>query len=170
MCDEFIFPSHPRLEISAQNQIANIAALIDCIKPVIVAASGLVLGSGLTCTILCDRAFISENTQLSFFIAHWRAAPQGCACAHLPRIVGIKAAVEMLMRRRVLDSEAAEQVGLVHGACKRQNSQVRRSNELRHLDTSSELRHLDTSANQLHRIGHPLASREHDSAGTWLPS
>ncbi|KAH8046838.1 delta-3,5-delta-2,4-dienoyl-CoA isomerase [Aureococcus anophagefferens] len=77
-------------------------AFLDASKPVVAAVNGAAIGGGATQAALCDETLASTAAAFSWPFRRWRAAPKGCASAHLARAVGAGAA------RAALRSSPAE--------------------------------------------------------------
>jgi 2-(1,2-epoxy-1,2-dihydrophenyl)acetyl-CoA isomerase len=81
--------------------------------PVVAAVHGAVAGAGLSIAIACDIVVAAEKTR--FMVAYTRAGltPDCSATYFLPRIVGLKRALELTLTNRTFSSQEALQWGLV---------------------------------------------------------
>jgi len=81
--------------------------------PVVAAVHGAVAGAGLSIAIACDIVVAAEKTR--FMVAYTRAGltPDGSATYFLPRIVGLKRALELTLTNRTFSAQEALQWGLV---------------------------------------------------------
>jgi len=81
--------------------------------PVVAAVHGAVAGAGLSIAIACDIVVAAEKTR--FMVAYTRAGltPDGSATYFLPRIVGLKRALELTLTNRTFSAREALQWGLV---------------------------------------------------------
>jgi 2-(1,2-epoxy-1,2-dihydrophenyl)acetyl-CoA isomerase len=81
--------------------------------PVVAAVHGAVAGAGMSIAIACDIVIAAETTR--FTVAYTRAGlvPDGSSTYFLPRIVGLKRALELTLTNRVFSAQEALQWGLV---------------------------------------------------------
>jgi 2-(1,2-epoxy-1,2-dihydrophenyl)acetyl-CoA isomerase len=81
--------------------------------PVIAAVHGAIAGAGMSIAIACDIVIAAEATQ--FMVAYTRAGltPDGSLTYFLPRIVGLKRALELTLTNRMLSAQEALQWGLI---------------------------------------------------------
>ena len=83
-------------------------------KPLIAAVHGFVIGSGVEMACLCDVRIASDDAVFSMPEVALGMVPAAGGTQTLPRVVGVGAALElMLINRRVTASEAKD-MGLVH--------------------------------------------------------
>jgi 2-(1,2-epoxy-1,2-dihydrophenyl)acetyl-CoA isomerase len=81
--------------------------------PVVAAVHGAVAGAGMSIAIACDIVVAAETTR--FTVAYTRAGlvPDGSSTYFLPRIVGLKRALELTLTNRLFSAQEALQWGLV---------------------------------------------------------
>lgn len=81
--------------------------------PVVAAVHGAVAGAGMSIAIACDIVVAAETTR--FMVAYTRAGltPDGSTTYFLPRIVGLKRALELTLTNRMFSAQEALQWGLV---------------------------------------------------------
>jgi 2-(1,2-epoxy-1,2-dihydrophenyl)acetyl-CoA isomerase len=81
--------------------------------PVVAAVHGAVAGAGMSIAIACDIVVAAETTR--FTVAYTRAGlvPDGSSTYFLPRIVGLKRALELTLTNRMFSAQEALQWGLV---------------------------------------------------------
>ncbi|NWG01324.1 MAG: enoyl-CoA hydratase/isomerase family protein [Syntrophaceae bacterium] len=81
--------------------------------PVVAAVHGAVAGAGMSIAIACDILVAAETTR--FTVAYTRAGlvPDGSSTYFLPRIVGLKRALELTLTNRLFSAQEALQWGLV---------------------------------------------------------
>jgi len=81
--------------------------------PVVAAVHGAVAGAGMSIAIACDIVVAAETTR--FMVAYTRAGltPDGSATYFLPRIVGLKRALELTLTNRMFSAQEALQWGLI---------------------------------------------------------
>lgn len=83
-------------------------------KPVIAAINGDALGHGLELALACDIRIAAEGARLGMTQISQGGIPWDGGTQRLPRIVGRAWATDMLLNGRVLDTEEALRIGLVH--------------------------------------------------------
>lgn len=88
-------------------------AIHDCRKPVIAAINGPAVGVGATMTLAMDRRLASSTARIGLVFARLGIVPEAASSWFLPRIVGLPAAIDLVMRAQVLDAQAASSVGLL---------------------------------------------------------
>lgn len=82
-------------------------------KPVVVAVNGPAIGVGVTMTLPCDVRIAAPEARFSLPFAKLGMLP-GLGSTHLlPRIVGLGAALELVLGARTIDAAEAERIGLV---------------------------------------------------------
>ena len=81
--------------------------------PVVSAVHGAVAGAGMSIAIACDIVIAAETTR--FTVAYTRAGlvPDGSSTYFLPRIVGLKRALDLTLTNRIFSAQEALQWGLV---------------------------------------------------------
>jgi 2-(1,2-epoxy-1,2-dihydrophenyl)acetyl-CoA isomerase len=81
--------------------------------PVIAAVNGVAAGAGMSLVCAADLAIAGASAR--FTMAYTRAglSPDGGATWYLPRIVGIRRAMELALTNAQLDARAAAELGLV---------------------------------------------------------
>jgi 2-(1,2-epoxy-1,2-dihydrophenyl)acetyl-CoA isomerase len=81
--------------------------------PVIAAVNGSAAGAGFSLVCACDVALAAESA--SFTVAYTRIgfAPDGGSTFFLPRLVGLRRAMELMLTNRLLSAREAFDLGLV---------------------------------------------------------
>jgi 2-(1,2-epoxy-1,2-dihydrophenyl)acetyl-CoA isomerase len=81
--------------------------------PVVVAVQGSAAGGGFSLAISCDFVYAAESSK--FTLAYTRAGltPDGSSTYFLPRIIGYRRAMELMITNRVLSAREAADIGLV---------------------------------------------------------
>lgn len=83
--------------------------------PVVVAINGLALAGGIEIMMACDVAFASrERAQIGDQHAQYGLIPGGGGTQRLPRLVGLRRALDLMFTNRWLDADEAEKWGLVN--------------------------------------------------------
>jgi 2-(1,2-epoxy-1,2-dihydrophenyl)acetyl-CoA isomerase len=88
-------------------------SLLHAPVPTVAAVNGVAAGFGFGLALSCDLVIASDKA--SFSMAHGQVAqiPDGGGWYLLPRVVGRKRALDLYLRRRVLDAQQAERWGIV---------------------------------------------------------
>lgn len=94
------------------NQI--ILGLTQMSKPVIASVEGAVAGFGLSLMLACDLVVAADNAQFTSAYRSIGATPDGGMSFHLPRLVGVKKAMELILIGDRFDAQQALQMGLVN--------------------------------------------------------
>ena len=93
---------------------ASVRRLRTMEKPVLACVHGAVAGGGLSVMLACDLAIASRDAQLSLAYANIGTSPDGGSSFTLPRIVGMRKALELAFLGERLDADTACSLGLVN--------------------------------------------------------
>ena len=85
-------------------------------KPVIAAVNGIALAGGLEVVEACDIAIASEDARLGDQHANYGLLPGGGGSQRLPRLIGRRKAMELLLTGDWISAKEAEAIGLVNKA------------------------------------------------------
>jgi enoyl-CoA hydratase len=85
-----------------------------CPLPVVVACQGLALAGGLELMMACDVAFAARDARFGDQHAQYGLLPGFGGSQRLPRIVGLRRALDLFFSARWIDAETALQWGLVN--------------------------------------------------------
>jgi 2-(1,2-epoxy-1,2-dihydrophenyl)acetyl-CoA isomerase len=91
--------------------IANLRAMP---KPVVASVRGAVAGFGVSLLAACDLAVAAENASFSLAYCRIGTSPDGGATYALPRMVGMKQAMELALLGNSIDAARAEAIGLIN--------------------------------------------------------
>ena len=83
-------------------------------KPVIAAVHGYCIGSGLEIAMLCDLRIVSDDARFSMPETALGLIPAAGGTQSLPRMVGVPAALDLLLTGPELDASEALALGLVN--------------------------------------------------------
>jgi 2-(1,2-epoxy-1,2-dihydrophenyl)acetyl-CoA isomerase len=114
-----------QLALSAENCRENYDALLEKVqklalcfqkmeKPVIAAAQGAVAGFGLSLMIAADLVFAAEDAYFTLAYSNIALSPDGGATWTLPRLAGLKKAMEIALLGERFDAPTAKAMGLVN--------------------------------------------------------
>jgi enoyl-CoA hydratase len=82
--------------------------------PVVVSINGLALAGGIEMMLACDVAFAAESAKIGDQHAQYGLIPGGGGTQRLPRLVGLRRALDLMYTNRWLDAVEAERWGLVN--------------------------------------------------------
>jgi 2-(1,2-epoxy-1,2-dihydrophenyl)acetyl-CoA isomerase len=83
-------------------------------KPVIMAINGVAAGGGLSFALSGDLVVATESAKLTMAYSKIAASPDGSSSYFLPRLIGIRRALELHYTNRVLNAREALEWGLVN--------------------------------------------------------
>ncbi len=81
--------------------------------PVIAAVNGVAAGAGMSLACACDIILAAESARFTMAYTRVGLTPDGSSTYFLPRIVGIKRALELTLTNRVLSTQEAVDWGIV---------------------------------------------------------
>jgi len=91
-----------------------ILALRRAPKPVLASVHGAVAGAGVSLTAAADLAIAAEGTKFTVAYSRIGTSPDGGATHFLPRLVGARRALELMLLSDAFDAQAALKLGLVN--------------------------------------------------------
>ena len=91
-----------------------ILALRRAPKPVLASVHGAVAGAGVSLMAAADLAIASDDSMFTLAYGSIGASPDGGATHFLPRLVGSRRALELMMLSDTVDARAAREMGLVN--------------------------------------------------------
>ena len=92
---------------------AAIARLARMRAPVVVAVQGAAAGAGFSLTCACDLVLAARSAKFTLAYTKAGLVPDGSSTYFLPRILGRRRALELMLLNPVLTAEDAQQWGLV---------------------------------------------------------
>ncbi|MFA7281814.1 MAG: enoyl-CoA hydratase [Sterolibacterium sp.] len=93
---------------------ASVIRLRRMAKPVVASVQGAAVGFGLSLMCACDLAIAADNAYFSLAYTRIGATPDGGATYALPRLVGVKRAMEIALFGDQFDAQRALELGLVN--------------------------------------------------------
>ena len=93
---------------------ATILTLKRMPKPVIASVRGATAGFGVSLMAACDLTIAAEDSVFSIAYRHIGLSPDGGLTWFLPRLVGLKRAMEMVLLGDEFDAATAQSIGLVN--------------------------------------------------------
>lgn len=92
---------------------AAISRLTRIGPPVVAAVNGSAAGAGMSLACACDIVVAAETTRFTTAYTRIGLTPDGSLTYFLPRIVGLKRALELILTNRVLSAHEALEWGIV---------------------------------------------------------
>jgi 2-(1,2-epoxy-1,2-dihydrophenyl)acetyl-CoA isomerase len=83
-------------------------------KPVLASVEGAAAGAGVSLMLACDLAIASEDAFLILAYANIGLSPDGSSTYFLPRLLGLRRAMEMTLLPERMGARAAQEWGLVN--------------------------------------------------------
>lgn len=90
-----------------------VSRLVRAPKPVITAVNGVAAGGGLALALAGDLVVAAESARFTMAYSRIAATPDGSSSYWLPRLVGLRRAMELFYTNRVLTAKEALDWGLV---------------------------------------------------------
>lgn len=81
--------------------------------PVIAAVNGVAAGGGMGLALACDLALAAESARFTMAFTQAGLTPDSSSSYYLPRLVGLRRALDLTLTNRVLSAAEAEAWGLV---------------------------------------------------------
>lgn len=82
--------------------------------PVIAAVHGVAAGAGLSLMLACDMAIAADDARFVFAYTGIGASPDGSSSFFLPRVVGLRRAMEISLLNEPVTADRALELGLVN--------------------------------------------------------
>ena len=92
---------------------AAISRLTRMVPPVVAAVNGTAAGAGMSLACACDIVVAAESARFTMAYTRVGLPPDGSSTCFLPRIVGLKRALELTLTNRVLSAQEALEWGIV---------------------------------------------------------
>jgi len=90
-----------------------VSRLVRAPKPVITAVNGVAAGGGLALALAGDLVVAAESARFTMAYSRIGATPDGSSSYWLPRLVGVRRAVELFYTNRALSAREAVEWGIV---------------------------------------------------------
>jgi 2-(1,2-epoxy-1,2-dihydrophenyl)acetyl-CoA isomerase len=92
---------------------AGISRLTRMNAPVIASVNGVAAGAGMSIACACDFVIAAESARFTMAYTGAGLTPDGSSTYFLPRIVGLKRAIDLALTNRMLSAAEAAEWGLV---------------------------------------------------------
>jgi len=93
---------------------AAVSRLARMRAPVIAAVGGTAAGAGFSLAVACDLVVASETAKFTMAYTNAGLTPDGSSTWYLPRIIGTRRTLELMITNRVLGAAEAAEWGLVN--------------------------------------------------------
>jgi 2-(1,2-epoxy-1,2-dihydrophenyl)acetyl-CoA isomerase len=93
---------------------AALTILVQLQAPVLASVHGVVAGAGLSLALACDLAISSDDARFCLAYSNVGTSCDGSASWSLPRIVGLRKALELALLNSTLDAAEALRLGMVN--------------------------------------------------------
>jgi 2-(1,2-epoxy-1,2-dihydrophenyl)acetyl-CoA isomerase len=93
---------------------AAISRLARMDPPVVAAVHGAAAGGGFSLAISCDLVLAAESSRFAMAYSKAGLTPDGSSTYHLPRLVGLRRAMELALTGRELSAQEAFEWGIVN--------------------------------------------------------
>jgi 2-(1,2-epoxy-1,2-dihydrophenyl)acetyl-CoA isomerase len=91
-----------------------LSILADLPQPVLACLHGAVAGAGVSVALACDLAIAASDARFNLAYAAIGASPDGSSSWFLPRVVGLRKAMEIAMLAESFNAEEALRLGIVN--------------------------------------------------------
>ncbi len=82
--------------------------------PVIAAVNGTAAGAGMSLVCACDFAIAADNAKFTMAYTGIGFTPDGSSTYYLPRLIGTRRTLDLMLSNRVLSAEEAREWGIVN--------------------------------------------------------
>jgi 3-hydroxyacyl-CoA dehydrogenase/enoyl-CoA hydratase/3-hydroxybutyryl-CoA epimerase len=115
---EFLKARAAEVESSVREVQAIFQRFADLPYPTVAAINGVCLGGGTELALACDYRLMSDSkkAQIGFPEVRLGIFPAWGGCTRLPRVVGLQAALDLILTGKSLDARRAQKIGLVDEA------------------------------------------------------
>jgi enoyl-CoA hydratase len=93
-------------------------------KPVIAAVAGYAVAGGLELALWCDLRVVEEDAVLGVFCRRWGVPLVDGGTVRLPRLIGLRRALDLILTGRPVDAREAERIGLANRVVPRGRSRA----------------------------------------------
>lgn len=99
---------------SAASGFGGLASRFDCNKPIIAAVNGFAMGGGFEIALACDLIIAAENAKFALPEPHVGLAALAGGLLRLPRQIGLKRAMGMILTARHVSAREGYELGFVN--------------------------------------------------------
>jgi 2-(1,2-epoxy-1,2-dihydrophenyl)acetyl-CoA isomerase len=105
---------HETMQAVLDGLHGSVSKLINAPFPTIAAINGVVAGAGMGLAMATDLAVAVDNAVFTMAYTGIGVSPDGSSTFFLPRLVGVRRAMELILTNRVLSAEEAFDLGIVN--------------------------------------------------------
>lgn len=91
-----------------------VSRMVRMAKPTITAVNGVAAGGGMSLALCGDLILASESARFTMAYTQIGASPDGSSSFFLPRLIGVKRALELTLLNPVLSAQEAKEWGIVN--------------------------------------------------------
>ncbi|HIF91681.1 MAG TPA: enoyl-CoA hydratase [Myxococcales bacterium] len=102
------------LNTGPETGFAGLTARYDCLKPIIAAVNGVAMGGGFEIALACDLIIASDKAIFALPEPRVGLAALAGGIHRLPRVIGLKRAMGMMLTGRRVGAEEGERLGFVN--------------------------------------------------------
>ncbi len=106
------FPDFFRKLIGVFHEALEILAALP--RPVVASLNGAVAGAGLSVALIADLAIAADDAKFTLAYSRLGTSPDGSSSWSLPRVVGLRKALEIALLSDVFDAQEALRLGIVN--------------------------------------------------------
>ena len=99
---------------ASEKGFGGLTSRFGCVKPLIAAVNGIAMGGGFEIALACDLIIASERASFALSEPRVGIAALAGGLHRLPRQIGLKQAMGMLLTGRSVDAQEAHRLGLVN--------------------------------------------------------
>jgi 2-(1,2-epoxy-1,2-dihydrophenyl)acetyl-CoA isomerase len=106
------------LTLHVKRLLVSLHSVISCIcrmsKPVIAGVGGVTAGAGMGLAMACDLAVATQSARFTMAYTRLGLPPDAGSSYFLPRLVGLRRAMELTFTNRILTADEAKEWGLIN--------------------------------------------------------
>src|SRR5262245_59757293 len=91
----------------------DVSRLVRAQKPVVMGVNGVAAGGGMSFALAGDLVLAAESARFTMAYSKIAATPDGSSTYYLPRLIGVRRALELYLTNRTLTAREAQEWGLV---------------------------------------------------------
>ena len=136
-----------------------IIALREAAKPVVASVHGAVAGAGISLLAAADLAIAAADTRFTLAYSKIATSPDGGSTYFLPRLVGTRKALELMLLADTFDADTALSLGLVNWVVASEDLATETAKIVRRLASGPTLAYAETKKLVNCTFDRPLAAQ-----------